>query len=159
MNPAEHTRQALDYLRTRLRSGDAGKTLMVGLRAGQPRLAIAAGLRGAKEHPNFITLGSYLLRREAADAYWLALPAVTGSDEFLALEIRVASESHVACCPARFADTPADCTLKAAEAHPAEPLLADLLHQTSPVPGRMRRSLDELALVFGVPLPVVDGDV
>jgi len=144
---------AVDYLRTRLQAGDAGKTLLVGLRQAQPCLAIAAGLRGGQDHPRFITLAGYLLRREQADAYWLAVPAVTGSGEILALEIHSAGVSRVAHCPARFAAAPADCELEMAGLHPARPLLDDLLSQAGNLPGRMRRDLDQLAIALAIPLP------
>lgn len=159
MKPAAQTREAVAYLDGRLRAGDAGKTLLVGLRDGRPCLALAAGLRGAEDHPNFITLASYLLRRESADAYWLALPAVTAEGEILALELRSGGVSHVAHCPAQLAGSVGSCHLEVAEAQPAAPLLGDLLHQTSPVPGRMRRSLDEMAEAFGVPLPEIGDHV
>ncbi len=144
---------AIDYLRARLQAGDAGKTLLVGLQANRPCLAIAAGLGGEEDHPHFITLASYLLQREQADAYWLAVPAVTATGEILALEIRSAGVSRVAHCPAQFAAAAADCVLEAAELSPAAPLLGELLSAPGNLPGRMRRDLDQLALALAIPLP------
>ena len=83
MTQAPSPAGALAYGLARYRADAAGKTLLVGWRGDAALFAIAAGLGADADRDNFAVLARYLLRREAADGYWLLLSADLEAREHL----------------------------------------------------------------------------
>jgi hypothetical protein len=148
---------ALAYGAARYAAGEAGKTLLVGWRAGRPVCAVAAGLRQAEDRERFGVLARYLLRRDGADGYWLLLTADLDQAEQLVAEVVSASRRQGAAVPiAR--DAERGCRLLGQPAAlQLEPPLGDLLDGGAPLAGIMRRELDRLASALAQPLPDAPG--
>jgi hypothetical protein len=137
--------QLSDYLRARLRAGDDGKALLVGLRADAPRFAVAAGLRGDRDHPRFLVFGRYLLHgRFRCDGFALMLPAVVGGAAVYVLELSLDGRSTVEIVLADGSRRPADL---------AAGLVGDLSRRGQALPGVVRRDFDALYQRLAVPLP------
>ncbi len=139
---AEHL---IDYLRARLHAGDDGKTLLIGLRADAPRFAVAAGLRGDRDHPRFLVFGRYLLHgRFHCDGFALMLPAMIGGEAVYVLELCLDGRSSVEIVLADGSRRSADL---------AAGLVGDLSRRGPALPGVVRRDLDALYHRLAVPLP------
>ncbi len=138
------------YLLDRIRRGDDGKTLLLGLQAGRPRFAVAAGLRGEQDHPHFLIFARYLIRqRFACDGYALMLPALVDDEPLYAVQMVLE-------------DTPSAWLLDAAGHRRAWPgdrqLSEDLERRGAPLPGVQRRDLDGLFARLQLPLPYSVGE-
>lgn len=133
------------FLLERIVAGDDGKALLLGLDAGRPLFAAAAGLRGEHDHPGFVTFARYLLhRRFACDGHALLLPAVVDGEPVYLMETRVDGVRRVQLVRGR----------GEREAwHSDEPLIGDLGITEPALPGIQRRGLDALFEQLRLPLP------
>lgn len=145
--------RVVSYIESRWRGQHAGKTLLVGFCAGQPCLAIAAGLRNEQEQPHLITLASYLLRREQADAYWLVMPHERDGEVLAMIEQQGDGQRHLAMLPLALDEDGVRCLEPLELTVDSGPLLCDLLQSAPTLPGLMRRKLDQMAEEIAVPLP------
>lgn len=135
----------LDYLQVRWRAGDDGKTLLIGLLGDAPQFAIAAGLRGERDHPRFLIFARYLLHgRHRCDGFALMLPALIEGAAVYVMEL---------CLPGRHS---VDIVQADGSRHAAEigtGAIGDLSHRGPALPGIMRRDLDVLYEKLALPLP------
>lgn len=134
-----------DYLQERRRGGDDGCTFLIGFNGRSPVFALAAGLRGADDHPQFLTFACYLVhQRFRCDGYALLLPAVLDGEEVYVAEWRRGRDMAVSVI--------GEDGLSRSGA-PAGPLIGDLARPQPGLPGIMRRELDRLYEALRRPLP------
>lgn len=133
------------YLLQRLAAGDRGRTLLLGLDDGVPRFALAAGLRGASDHPRFLVFARYLIHdRFRCDGYALLLPALLDGAEMYVMERRHAGGTQVFTI---------DGEGRRRASGLAAGLCGDLDVREAHLPGIMRRELDGLYEALKRPLP------
>jgi hypothetical protein len=133
------------YLQARRRAGDEGKTLLLGLLGSSPRFAIAAGLRGERDHPRFLIFARYLLHgRYRCDGYALMLPAMFGDADVYVVELRLAGHASVEIVHADGRRHAADISVGT---------IGELGVRGPALPGVMRRDLDALYERLARPLP------
>ena len=143
--PADWPDRLDHYLRNRIRHGDDGKTLLLGVRADRPRFAVAAGLRGEQDHPHFVNFARYLLhQRFACDGYALMLPALIDGAAVYAVQLSLGGASS-----AWLLDTAGN----RREWRGDRPLGDDLGDRGLPLPGLRRRDFDALYSQLVLPLP------
>jgi hypothetical protein len=137
VSPAEAPIDALrEFLRTRLRAGDGGKSFLLGYRAAQPCFALAAGLRGEPDHSRFLLFARYLLHhRFACDGHALLMPADLAGRAVYAVEHRDAHGTSAGLLDA-------DLVWRPGGLPPG--LIGDLARREAALPGRLRRDLDAL---------------
>lgn len=143
----------LAYGAVRYGAGCDGKTLLVGWQAGQPLFALAAGLASDQDQQRFAVLARYLLRRDAADGYWLLLPADLSGAEQLVGERVESGQRTIQAAPVRRDEAGGFCGLGQAVSLAVAPPLGDLLDGGGAIAGIMRRELDRLGEALAVPLP------
>ena len=140
----------LDYLQARLRAGDDGKTLLIGLLGDAPRFAIAAGLRGERDHPRFLIFARYLLHgRQRCDGFALMSPALVGGAAVYVMELCVPGYRSVDIVEA-------DGSRRAVDMGTGT--IGDLSQRGPALPGIMRRDLDALYEKLALPLPETPAD-
>ena len=133
------------FLRARVAAGDDGKTFLLGLRGDRCLLALAAGLRGAADHPGFVTFARYLLRqRFDCDGHALLLPADADGQPLYVVELCNAGETAAWLTAAGGARRDYAGGL---------PLIGDLRQRESGLPGIRRRDMDRLYARLQLPLP------
>ena len=134
-----------DYLLDRIRRGDDGKTLLLGLQAGGASFALAAGLRGEQDHPHFVTFARYLIhQRFACDGYALMLPAVVDDEPLYAIQMVLDNA---------FSAWLLDVAGNRRAWQGEQQLSDDLERRGAPLPGIQRRDLDALYARLQLPLP------
>lgn len=134
-----------DYLRQHLADGDEGKTLLVGLDGVSPVFVVAAGLRGAVDHPRFLVFARHLLhRRFHCDGHALMLPALLDGVELYAVERDCQGDMLVQTVDAGGRRQSSDLGGR---------LIGDLAVAESGLPGVMRREFDSLYEQLRLPLP------
>ncbi|MCB1790829.1 MAG: hypothetical protein KDJ24_11070 [Gammaproteobacteria bacterium] len=133
------------WLRERRDAGDDGKTLLLGFIASDACFAVAAGLRGERDHPGFERFARYLLhRRFACDGHVLMLPALHGDAPVYLVHGCVAAQALAFMVDAHGHR----CRWPGA----ALPLRVDD-HDRQPTPALLRRDMDARFAALAVPPP------
>ncbi|MDJ0740865.1 MAG: hypothetical protein QNJ91_14210 [Gammaproteobacteria bacterium] len=133
------------FLHARIVAGDDGKTFLLGLRRARCGLALAAGLRGAADHRDFVTFARYLLRqRFDCDGHALMLPIAVDGEPRYVVELCVDGGLTA------WSVTPGG----ARRDYSGDlPLIGDLRQRESGLPGIRRRDMDRLYTRLQLPLP------
>ena len=133
------------FLRQRLAAGDDGKTFLIGWHGDSPQFALAAGLRGASDHPRFLTFARYLVhRRFDCDGWTLMLPVEVDRTPHYVVESHHGGAVQVLRSGVDGALEPAGL---------GGGLIGDLDWPGDALPGRLRRDLDRLYAMLQLALP------
>ncbi len=150
MTAASTANPALAFAEAQLPRCEGGDTLLVLLAAAAPKLALAAPLRSHSDRVRFLTLARYLVRREAAEGYWLIGPIERAGQPCLLIEFGDGSG-----CRQSLARTVAG-EQRLGEIEPpaaGKPLLGDLFASGERLSGILRRQLDQLTEAISIAPP------
>jgi len=129
-----------------LQQVDSGKTLFAGFADEQP-LLIQAGIDDPQQLPGWQTLLRYLLARDGMHSYITLMPVWSDQIPVTLLEICSQQQVYQAVCRS------ADDEPQWQQVETQQFIFGDLFVSGQPLPGIMRRNLDELAVNLSLAIP------